>query len=161
MIKIRRVQPEDQAQILLLIDEIMSKEFHDQKGAYPNGDIQDVTASYGSLGEAFFVAAQNGHIVGTVGIKKEDDRVAFLRRLFVSASHRNQQIGRKLIERAIQFCDEVGYEEVIFKTTSRMEGAIKMCQKCGFAKRAQIHLGPVELYKFSLLLKELPKAKNS
>ena len=161
MIKIRRAQQDDQNQVKELIEGIMVNEFQDQSSAYPNDDIQNVSETYDKVGEAFFVAANNGHIVGTVGIKKEDDRVAFLRRLFVAETHRNQKIGMKLIERALQFCDEVGYDEVIFKTTSRMEGAIKICQKCGFSKRAQIHLGPLELYKFSLLLKEYTKSKNS
>ncbi|MBI3306342.1 MAG: GNAT family N-acetyltransferase, partial [Candidatus Omnitrophica bacterium] len=83
-----------------------------------------------------------------------DDRVALMRRLFVDAAYRNQQIGMNLIDRVFQFCKEVGYQEIIFKTTSRMEGAAKLCKKRGFLPRAKLNLGAIELLKFSLSLRD-------
>jgi GNAT superfamily N-acetyltransferase len=160
MIKIRRFIPEDQKSVQELISDIMNKEFHDEAAAYPSGDIANIPETYGGLGEAFFVAAQNGDIIGTIAVKKEDDRVALMRRLFVSEAHRKQQIGMRLIERALQFCGEVGYQEIIFKTTSRMEGANKVCQKCGFVQRAKLHMGTIELLKFSLPLRDRDKVKK-
>ena len=153
MITIRRFSPEDQKAVCELITQIMNEEFHEDAAVYPTDDIDHVDTSYGGLGEAFFVAINGNHkVIGTVAIKKEDERVALLRRLFVSKNHRNQQIGKKLMDRALQFCDEVGYEEIIFKTTSRMTGAISVCQKSGFVQRARINLGVTELLKFSLSL---------
>jgi GNAT superfamily N-acetyltransferase len=92
-------------------------------------------------------------VVGTVAIKKEDSRVALLRRLFVASTHRKLKIGKRLIDRALDFCREVGYEEVVFKTTSKMAGAIDLCKKNGFIQRAHIVLGPIELVKLSLCLR--------
>jgi hypothetical protein len=54
----------------------------------------------------------------------------------------------------LEFCREVGYEEVVFKTTSKMSGAIDLCLKNGFAQRAHLVLGPIELIKLSLSLRE-------
>jgi len=138
----------------------MDREFHDAKHAYPTEDVECIEKAYGGIGEAFFVAVENqSHkIVGTVAIKKEDGRVALLRRLFVAPTHRNLKIGKRLIDRALEFCREVGYEEVVFKTTSRMSGAIELCRKNGFAQRAHIVLGPVELIKLSLSLREAAHA---
>lgn len=152
-VQIRRFSVSDAKQVKGLISEIMAREFHEAQNAYPVQDLDDISSHYGRLGEAFFVAYSNGKVIGTVAIKKEDERTAFLRRLFVSAPFRNQRLGAKLIRHAISFCDEVGYEEVIFKTTSRMEGANKTCQRCGFVQRAKLGLGPIELLKFTLLLK--------
>ena len=138
----------------------MDREFHDAKHAYPTEDVECIEKAYGGIGEAFFVAVDNqSHkVVGTVAIKKEDGRVALLRRLFVASTHRNLKIGKRLIDRALEFCREVGYEEVVFKTTSRMSGAIELCRKNGFAQRAHIVLGPVELIKLSLSLREAAHA---
>lgn len=153
MTQIRRFEETDQPAVVRLIVGIMNNEFNASKEAYPMQDIENVTASYGTLGETFLVAEQDRKIVGTVGIKKEDDRVALMRRLFVDGEYRKRKIGIKLIEKAIEFCDKMGYDEIIFKTTSQMQGAIQVCQKVGFVQRAKLGLGPLELLKFSLHLK--------
>lgn len=150
MFSIRRFAPTDGESVRSLITGIMDQEFHDAKAAYPTEDIDRIEQSYGGLGEAFFVAVNGSKVVGSVAVKKEDDRVALMRRLFVDPSYRKQQLGVKLVERALKFCDEVGYKEIVFKTTSVMVGAAKLCQKCGFVQRAKIQLGNVELLKFSM-----------
>lgn len=156
MITIRRSTREDDTAVVELINSIMDREFHDAKHAYPTEDVECIEKAYGGIGEAFFVALDNkSHkVVGTVAIKKEDERVALLRRLFVAPTHRKLKIGKRLIDRALDFCREVGYEEVVFKTTSKMLGAIDLCRKNGFAQRAHIVLGPVELIKLSLCLRK-------
>ncbi len=153
MITIRRYSPGDETQVKHLVTEIMNGEFHDSKAAYPTDDIENINRTYGGLGEAFFVACDEDKVIGTVGIKKEDDRIALLRRLFVALPYRNQQLGLKLIDRALQFCAEVGYEEVIFKTTSAMKRAVEICKKRGFVQRAKLKLGQSELLKFSFSIR--------
>lgn len=154
MITIRRSTQEDERAVVELINGIMDQEFHDAKHAYPVEDVECINKAYGGIGEAFFVALDNAsrRVVGTVAIKKEDGRTALLRRLFVATTHRNLKIGKRLIERALDFCREVGYEEVVFKTTSKMSAAIDLCKKNGFLQRAHIVLGPIELIKLSLSL---------
>jgi GNAT superfamily N-acetyltransferase len=76
--------------------------------------------------------------------------------MFVSPDYRGQKIGSKLVERALQFCEEVGYE-FVFRTTSRMTQAIELCKKNGFVQRAKIQLGPIELFKFVRPLHPLNK----
>lgn len=152
MIKLRKYQPEDGEPVRALITEIMAKEFPQSASAFPLDDLHHIEDVYGKLGEAFFVAMDGSKIVGTVAVKREDDRVALLRRIFVSPTHRKQMIGMRLIERAIEFCREVGYQEIIFKTSSKMDGAIRLCQKNGFHQRAKLEMGGLELLKFVLLL---------
>ena len=156
MITIRRSLKDDDAAVVELINSVMDREFHDAKHAYPIEDVECIEKAYGGIGEAFFVAVdEKSHkVVGTGAIKKEDGRVALLRRLFVAPKHRKLKIGKRLIDRALDFCREVGYEEVVFKTTSRMSGAIDLCRKNGFTQRAHIVLGPVELIKLSLCLRK-------
>ncbi len=157
MISIRRFADGDRDEVISLIQGVMSQEFSQDAYAYPTADLESISDTYGGLGEAFFVAVDGKKIVGTVGIKKEDDRIAFLRRIFVSPDYRGKKIGSKLIERALQFCEEVGYEEFVFRTTSRMTKAIDLCKKNGFVQRAKIQLGPIELFKFVRALHPLNK----
>lgn len=157
MITIRRFAEEDHDEVVALIQGVMAQEFSEDTHAYPTADLDSIKETYGGLGEAFFVAVDGKRIVGTVGIKREDDRIAFLRRMFVSPDYRGQKIGSKLIERALQFCEEVGYGEFVFRTTSRMTKAIDLCKKNGFVQRAKIELGPIELFKFVRPLHPLNK----
>ena len=156
MITIRRSMKDDDAAVVDLISSVMDREFHDAKHAYPIEDVECIEKAYGGIGEAFFVAVDERlhKVVGTVAIKREDSRVALLRRLFVAPTHRKLKIGKRLIDRALDFCREVGYEEVVFKTTSKMSGAINLCRQNGFIQRAHIVLGPIELIKLSLCLRE-------
>jgi len=151
-ISIRKYKPGDEAAIKSMITAIMGKEFTQDQAAYPTEDLESIEKSYGKLGDVFFVAEAGNKIIGSVAIKKEDDRIALLRRLFVASEFRNQRLGVKLIERALEYCREVGYQELVFRTTSRMEGAIRLCQNKGFIQRAKIQLGDLELLKFTLHL---------
>lgn len=159
MIQIRRFDEKDQKAVKGLITKIMTEEFHQEASIYPTEDLEDIQGSYGGLGEAFFVATEGAQVIGTAAIKKEDDRIALLRRLFVAPPFRNRRIGLELIDRALQFCEEVGYQEIIFKTTSQMKGAIEICQRRGFVPRAKLGMGAVELLKFSLSLRDGKKAR--
>jgi len=161
MITIRRFSDGDEHSVKELVTQIMDGEFGADVRAYPTDDIEDIPRAYGGLGEAFFVALDSKKIIGTVGIKKEDNRVALLRRLFVAAPYRQRQLGVKLIDRALEFCHQVGYQEVVLKTTSRMERAIKVCQKRGFIQRAKLDLGKIQLLKFSLSIREGVKTAKS
>ena len=151
-ISIRKFQSSDAQAIQVLISNIMNQEFPQSKAAYPLDDLLDIENVYGKDGEGFFVATNNEHIVGTVAVKREDERAALLRRVFVDPSHRRQKIGLSLIDHAIGFCKKHGYEEIIFRTASKMDGAIRLCQAKGFHQRAKLEMGGLELLKFVLFL---------
>ena len=153
MVQIRHFDARDGESVKRLIDQIMDGEFKEAKLAFSQEDLHSLEDSYGKLGEAFFVAEDGKKIVGTVGVKREDDRVALIRRIFVAPEYRKKKIGLRLLNRAIEFCEEVGYRDLIFKTTSQMSNAIGLIQGRGFQSRAKILMGQVELLKFVLSLK--------
>ena len=153
MVQIRRFEARDETAVKQVINQIMDEEFQNDKAAFPQEDLESLNGSYGKLGEAFFVAEEGKRIVGTVGVKREDDRVAFLRRIFVAPEYRRKKIGLQLLNRAIQFCEEVGYRELVLKTTSRMTDAIELVKGRGFQSRAKVPMGRLELLKFALSLK--------
>lgn len=156
MVTIRKCHPNDQEATRGLIVKIMSHEFHKESQNFPTDDLGDICSSYGKMGEAFFVAQENGKIVGTIGVKQEDERTALMRRLFVDVEYRRKGIGSQLINRAIEFSREVGYDELTFKTTSTMAHAVHLCEKKGFVAKAKLEVGPIRLLKFALFLKEEP-----
>lgn len=153
MVKIRHLEEKDIAAVKNLIHEIMNGEFQEEKAVFAHDDLDSLMDSYGRLGEAFFVAEDGRQVVGTIGVKREDERVALIRRVFVASEYRKRKIGSQLLNRAIEFCGEVGYDDVVFKTTSRMSGAIELFKNRGFKPRAKIPVGKEELLKFAFRLK--------
>ncbi len=152
---IRKFRLQDNADVKLLVTSIMNKEFPADALAYPPDDLDDIPGHYGNIGEAFFVAENDkGAIVGTIAVKRDDERHALLRRFFVSPEYRGKNVGKALLEHLIIFCREVGYQEIVVKTTTRMERAIKVCRDYGFAEKARINLGATELCKLALFIRE-------
>lgn len=153
-IEIRKFQKQDAQEVKRLIEGIMQSEFADVLGAFPANDLENLSDYYGKAGEAFFVALSGTKIVGSIGVKKEDDRAALIRRIFVFPDFRGRQIGRHLLEKAISFCKEVGYQEVIFKSTSKMKDAIKLFEDNGFHEKVHLKLGNTDLYKLTYFIRE-------
>ncbi len=149
MIHIRPATGIDDKSVKDLILGILEKEFSTEEKTFFGNDIKNVSKTYAGDGDCFFVACDGEKIIGTAGIKREDERNALLRRIFVRDDYRGKRIAFQLIQNAIVFCKERGYEEVIFKTTSRMQNAINLCQANGFVKRATVHLGGLDLLKFT------------
>ena len=152
-IRIRRYASGDERAVRGLIQKILDEEFPEESQAYSSDDLNDIEDAYGKLGEAFFVAEKNGEIIGTVGVKRDDERTALLRRLFVKPDARKQRLGERLVKQAVEFAHDVGYDELIFKTTSTMKQAVKLGKKKGFVPKAKVDVGPVQLLKFALNLK--------
>ncbi|MBI4970962.1 MAG: GNAT family N-acetyltransferase [Candidatus Omnitrophica bacterium] len=153
-VQIRKFQKQDAQEVKKLIEGIMHSEFSDVLGAFPANDLENLSDYYGKAGEAFFVAISNSKIVGSIGVKKEDDRAALIRRIFVFPEFRGRQIGKSLLDKALDFCKEVGYQEVIFKTTSKMKEAIKLFEDNGFHEKVHLKLGNTDLYKLTYFIRE-------
>jgi len=143
-----------------MIARVLESEFSDAESGFFGNDIERVSENYAGEGETFFVATDGNRIVGTAGIKREDDRQAMLRRIFVDPDYRKRRIGSQLIDKAVSFCKGQGYDEIIFKTTSRMSDAIRMCEANGFTKRAQIELAGLDLLKFTLYLPDYTNGES-
>ena len=153
-IMIRKFQKQDAQEVKRLINTIMQSEFSDVLGAFPADDLENISDYYGKAGEAFFVALSGQKIVGSIGVKKEDDRTALIRRIFVFPDFRGKHIGRNLLDKALDFCREVGYQEIIFKTTSKMKEAIKLFEDNGFHEKVHLKLGNTDLYKLTYFIRE-------
>jgi GNAT superfamily N-acetyltransferase len=90
--------------------------------------------------------------VGTLGVKADAGKTAILRRLFVDAAYRRRGIGLQLVQAALSFCRAQGYQEVVIRTSTRMEKAIRLCQSLRFKEEGRWDLGEVSLVLLRLRL---------
>ena len=124
--RIRRFNIKDQGQVKKLITGILANDFAMDQKAYPHYDLDSIPKVYGGAREVFFVGENEGHVIGTAAVKEESRDTAILRRLFVSPKYRGKGYGRILIEKALGFCGEKGYREVIFHASNTMKAAMEL-----------------------------------
>jgi len=156
-IKIRRFKLQDQPQIKKLISSILKSEFKLEKDTYSDFDLAHIKDVYGGKRDLFLVAVIGNSVIGTIAIKEDDKNTALLRRVFVSREFRGIGLGKKLIVKAIEFCENTEYRIVNFCSTDKMKVANELCKKNGFTRRACMSLGPVKLLKFTRRLRSIQR----
>jgi len=135
-IDIRRVTPEDAPAVREIIEGILIDEFPSEKDAYAYQDLDDPARYYGGKRDVFFVAERDGQIIGTIAVKEDDRDTALLRRVFVRKPFRGRGYGKRLLDKAIEFCGQHRYKRLMFHGTDRMHTALKLCQSNGFQREA-------------------------
>ena len=142
---IRPLERKDEEAVRDLIASILDEEFALEKMAYPVTDLEAISEHYRGPRDSFFVAVEDGRIVGTVAVKEDDSKTALLRRIFVDASYRGKRFGSQLVERALAFSREKGYKRIVFRGTASMTQALALMQRKGFSEKERIRFGEVEM----------------
>lgn len=98
-------------------------------------------------------AAPNGGIVlckdqdefiGCIGIRKIDDNIAELKRMFVKPAYQKQGIGKILLEKAIELATVLNYKIIRLDTLNCMTAAIKLYKQYGFYEIPAYYYNPNE-----------------
>ena len=152
--ELRTFRDKDALGVKELILMVLSKEYPFDRSAYSDSDLNKISETYGGAKDSFFVVEENGEIVGTVGVKEENEADALLRRLFVDVKHRKHGYGSALVDKAIDFCREKGYKRIFFRCTGRMANAMKLCLKKGFKETEKLEVSGFNIHKLELELKQ-------
>jgi DNA-binding MarR family transcriptional regulator/GNAT superfamily N-acetyltransferase len=98
--------------------------------------ISEITAkfirNYDSEREICLVAERAGEIAGSIFIVRESDAVAKLRLLYLEPSLRGQGLGRRLVDEAISFAREKGYDRLELWTNSILTAARRIYENARF-----------------------------
>ena len=82
-------------------------------------DWQSGANRFASVGEAFYLAIENGNVVGVGGLNIDpyahDPQVARIRHVYISKNHRRRAIGRGLVDRLIELA-KGRFQELRLKT---------------------------------------------
>jgi len=133
-------------------------------------DIHDIENAYMSQsGNHLWVAetvpspdGKPGEVVGMIGVQQFQPGKGEIRRLRVREDLRRRGIGSKLVETALQFCQEQGYIKIELDTFMEREPAIRLFEKFHFRHNKSRTVAGKEMMYFYLDLysTDRPQAAN-
>lgn len=148
-VQIRSFEPGDQASCAHLYAEGLAGRFIPENDT--GVDLDNIQAVYMKPGNHFWVAeAPGGKIVGMVGVQNYEFGSGEIRRLRVDPNFRRRGIGTRLVETAVQFCEQHNYLKITLDTFMDREPAIRLFEKFHFRHFRTRRVAEKELMYFLL-----------
>ena len=92
-----------------------------------------------------WLALDEGQVVGCIALRKLEDGVSEMKRLYVHPSARGKGVGRLLIQSLIEEARRIGYEKMRLDTyPSKMGQAVEIYRAMGFVEIEPYYCNPNE-----------------
>ncbi len=97
-------------------------------------EVANLPGKYAAArGGRLFLAFADEHLAGCIALRKLEDGVCEMKRLFVKNEFRGQKIGLALIEKIIEEARKIGYEKMRLDTfPPKMAKAVSLYESYGF-----------------------------
>ena len=107
-------------------------------------EILHLEDKYGKPDGRIYVAFFEGKLAGCVGLKKIDNEICEMKRLYVRPEFRGKHIGNILAEKIIDEAKKTGYKSMVLDTFPFLSAAIKMYKNMGFYEIEQYNDSPMK-----------------
>ena len=130
-------------------------------------ELKSLPGKYAPPDGRLLLATENDELAGCIALRKLEDGVCEMKRLFVRPAYRSQGLGRILVEKIVDEARMLGYTHMRLDTLpGLMDKAIALYRRTGFREIGPYCENPVEGAKFMelelLTTQEQPvNAKNS
>lgn len=133
---IREIQPQDNPQIAAVIREVFITDGYPKTGtAFADRQLDFMFEAYDKPKAIYFVAEENGKIVGGAGVSQLDnseENISELQKMYFLQQARGKGIGSQMIQKCLEKATELGYEKCYLETLPEMETAQHLYKKAGF-----------------------------
>lgn len=82
--------------------------------------------------DRFWCLLSDGVVKGTVAIRREDETTAELKAMYLSPDLRGKGYGYQMLEMAVDYCRDSGYERIVLDSISSYTSALHLYEKYGF-----------------------------
>ena len=103
---------------------------------YSDPTTDNLSALFQAKGSAYFIAEEDGQLLGGCGIYPTDglpEKHAELVKLYLSPASRGRGIAKHLLEQTYQVAKETGYTHLYLESFPQLESAVSLYLKNGFS----------------------------
>jgi putative acetyltransferase len=133
---IRTIQAGDDKALATIIRNVLTEFKANKAGTVYFDDTTDhLSEVFKSAGSIYFVAEEDGEILGGSGIYPTNnlpEGTCELVKLYLSSSARGRGLGKTLLQKCIVVAKEMGYQKMYLETMPELTIAIPMYEKLGF-----------------------------
>lgn len=106
-------------------------------------ELANLPGKYSPPDGRLFLAMSDKKVAGCVALRKLEDEICEMKRLFVRDEFRGQKIGISLIEKIISAAKEIGYQKLRLDTyPPKMGKAVGLYESYGFREIAPYYHNP-------------------
>jgi ribosomal protein S18 acetylase RimI-like enzyme len=105
--------------------------------------LADLPGKYAEPDGRLYLAYSGDELAGCIALRKLEDGICEMKRLFVRDGFRGQKIGVNLVERLIADAKEIGYSKMRLDTyPQKMGKAVKLYESHGFERIGPYYENP-------------------
>jgi ribosomal protein S18 acetylase RimI-like enzyme len=100
-----------------------------------DNELATLPGKYASPDGRLYLVKSGDEYTGCVGLRKIEDGVCEMKRLYIKLEHQGHGLGKKLIELIIKDAKSIGYKKMRLDTIKeKMPNAVDLYEKRGFKK---------------------------
>jgi putative acetyltransferase len=106
-------------------------------------ELASLPGKYGPPDGVLLIAIDDKNFAGCVALRKLEEGICEMKRLFVRSKYRGQGLGRRLAKQIIDEAVKLGYSSMRLDTLNKLIEAMRLYESLGFKRRDPYYHNPL------------------